>query len=106
MDNSKTVDTNVKLLVVERIAYGLGDYSGNLVYSSISAFLPVYYVFVIGIDSRIAASVMAVSKLFDGVPIVTSVIGGLCIAMFNLDKYYDKITADLAAGKWKDSSDN
>lgn len=67
MDNNKTADTNVKLSIVERIAYGLGDYSGNLVYSSISAFLLVYYVSVIGINSTTAASVMAVSKIFDGV---------------------------------------
>lgn len=39
MDNN---NTNVKLSIMERIAYGLGDFSGNLVYSSISAFLLVY----------------------------------------------------------------
>lgn len=67
MDSNKTVKTDVKLSIVERIAYGLGDYSGNLVYSSISAFLLVYYVSVIGINSATAASVMAISKIFDGV---------------------------------------
>lgn len=63
----KTLDPNVKLSFLERFAYGLGDYSGNLVYSSISAFLLVYYISVLGVDAAIAASIMAISKIFDGV---------------------------------------
>lgn len=66
-DKAKTQDPNVKLSILERIAYGLGDYSGNLVYSSISAFLLVYYVSVLKVDPGVAASIMAVSKIFDGV---------------------------------------
>ena len=62
-----TSDPNAKLSWLERIAYGIGDYAGNLVYSSISAFLLVYYVSVIGVPSATAASIMAVSKIFDGV---------------------------------------
>lgn len=67
--NTKTTasDTNVKLSLIERIAYGLGDYSANLVYSSISAFLLVYYVSVLKVDPAVAASIMAVSKIFDGI---------------------------------------
>ncbi len=69
MSENKTVktDTNAKLSFVERFAYGLGDYSGNLIYSSISAFLLVYYVSVLGVNAVTAGSIMAVSKLFDGV---------------------------------------
>ena len=63
----KNVDPNAKLSFMERVAYGLGDYSGNLVYSSISAFLLVYYISVLGVDAGVAASIMAVSKIFDGV---------------------------------------
>ena len=37
--NTKAMDPNAKLSWLERIAYGIGDYAGNLVYSSISAFL-------------------------------------------------------------------
>ena len=65
--NNKTLDPNAKLGWLERIAYGLGDYAGNLVYSAISAFLLVYYISVVGIPSATAASVMAISKIFDGV---------------------------------------
>ncbi len=63
----RAADPNAKLSFVERIAYGLGDYAGNLVYSSISAFLLVYYVSVLGVKSDTAASIMAISKIFDGV---------------------------------------
>lgn len=65
--NTKALDPNAKLSWLERIAYGIGDYAGNLVYSAISAFLLVYYVSVVGIPSATAASVMAISKIFDGV---------------------------------------
>lgn len=65
--NQKIKDPNAKLSFLERLAYGLGDYSGNLIYSSISSFLLVYYVSVLGVDAAVAASIMAVSKIFDGV---------------------------------------
>jgi GPH family glycoside/pentoside/hexuronide:cation symporter len=58
---------NKKLTFIERLSYGLGDYAGNLIYSSITAFLLVYYVSVVGMDTAVAGSVMAVSKIFDGI---------------------------------------
>ena len=63
----KALDPNAKLSFLERVAYGLGDYAGNLVYSAISAFLLVYYTDVLGVAAATAASVMAISKIFDGV---------------------------------------
>lgn len=66
-NETKNIDPNAKLSFMERVAYGLGDYSGNLVYSSISAFLLVYYISVLHVDPAAAASIMAVSKIFDGV---------------------------------------
>ncbi len=69
MSENKTVktDPNARLSFIERFAYGLGDYSSNLIYSSISAFLLVYYVSVLGVNAVTAGSIMAVSKIFDGV---------------------------------------
>lgn len=64
---TKKSDSNEKLSFLERVAYGLGDYSGNLVYSAISAFLLVYYTNVLGVAAATAASIMAVSKIFDGI---------------------------------------
>lgn len=41
--NENKMNPNAKLSFLERFAYGIGDYAGNLVYSAISAFLLVYY---------------------------------------------------------------
>lgn len=66
-NQANKLDPNAKLSFVERVAYGLGDYAGNLVYSSISAFLLVYYISILGVNATTAASIMAISKIFDGV---------------------------------------
>lgn len=58
---------NKKLSVRERLCYSLGDYSNNLLISFISAFLLIYYTNVAGISPVAAASVIAVSKIFDGI---------------------------------------
>jgi GPH family glycoside/pentoside/hexuronide:cation symporter len=58
---------NKKLTFLERLSYGLGDYGGNLIYSSITAFLLVYYTEVVGMNAAVAGTVMAVSKIFDGI---------------------------------------
>lgn len=63
----KTLDPNARLGMVERVAYGMGDFAGNLIYTAISSFLLVYYISVAGIPSASAASILAVSKIFDGV---------------------------------------
>lgn len=61
------MNPNSSLSFMERLGYGIGDYSGNLIYSSISAFLLLYYTNVIGADAAIAASIIAVSKILDGI---------------------------------------
>ena len=58
---------DAKLGMGERIAYGLGDFGGNLIYTAISSFLLVYYVSVVGMSAASAGSVLAISKIFDGV---------------------------------------
>lgn len=67
MNQTDKMDSNAKLSFVERIAYGLGDYAGNLVYSTISSFLLVYYISILGVNAGVAASVMAISRIFDGI---------------------------------------
>lgn len=62
-----SMNPNAKLSFKERLGYGIGDYSGNLIYSSISAFLLLYYTNVINADAAIAASVIAISKIFHGI---------------------------------------
>ena len=65
----KQVDmsSNAKLSMLERFGYGIGDYASNLVYSAISAFLLVYYTNVVGASAAAAASIIAFSKLLDGI---------------------------------------
>ena len=65
--NQIKADSNAKLSFIERLGYGLGDYAGNLVYSAISAFLLVYYTNVVGASAEAAASITAISKIFDGI---------------------------------------
>ena len=64
---SLSTESNAKLSFLERFSYGIGDYAGNLVYSMISAFLLVYYTNVVGVAAGTAASIMAISKIFDGI---------------------------------------
>lgn len=66
-EKSAKMDPNAKLSWLERISYGCGDFAANLVYSAISAFLLVYYTECVGLNAASAASVMAVSKVFDGI---------------------------------------
>lgn len=63
----RDMNPNAKLSFVERFGYGVGDYAGNLVYSAISAFLLVYYTNVVGANAAAAASIIAISKIFDGI---------------------------------------
>ena len=65
--NDNKMNPNARLTFLERFAYGIGDYAGNLVYSAISAFLLVYYPNVVGASAAAAASIIAISKIFDGI---------------------------------------
>lgn len=76
--NENKMNPNAKLTFLERFAYGIGDYAGNLVYSAISAFLLVYYTNVVGASAAAAASIIAISKIFDG---ISDLVMGLSIIL-------------------------
>lgn len=61
------LDPRGKLSIGERAGYCFGGYGINITYSLISAFLIVYYVSVAGADPVVAAGVVAVSRILDGV---------------------------------------
>lgn len=61
------LDPRGKLSLGERAGYCFGGYGINITYSLISSFLIVYYVSVAGADPAVAASVVAISRIFDGV---------------------------------------
>lgn len=67
MNEKINKNSNARLSFLERFAYGIGDYAGNLIYSAITAFLLVYYTNVVGADVKAAASLIAVSKFLDGI---------------------------------------
>ena len=50
-----------------KVGYGSGDIAGNVVYAFLSAFVMIYLTDTIGMNSGIVGTLIAVSKLFDGV---------------------------------------
>lgn len=50
-----------------KIGYGSGDIAGNVVYAFLSTFVMIYLTNTVGLDPGIVGTLIAVSKLFDGV---------------------------------------
>lgn len=50
-----------------KIGYGSGDIAGNMVYALLSSFVMIYLTDTVGLNSAIVGTLMAVSKIFDGV---------------------------------------
>lgn len=50
-----------------KIGYGSGDIAGNVVYAFLSSFVMIYLTNTIGLNAGIVGTLIAVSKLFDGV---------------------------------------
>lgn len=50
-----------------KIAYGSGDIAGNMVYALLSSFVMIYLTDTVGLNAGIVGTLMAVSKIFDGV---------------------------------------
>lgn len=50
-----------------KIGYGSGDIAGNVVYAFLTSFVMIYLTDTIGLNSGIVGTLIAVSKLFDGV---------------------------------------
>ena len=50
-----------------KIGYGSGDIAGNVVYSFLSSFVMIYLTNTVGLNAGIVGTLMAISKLFDGI---------------------------------------
>ena len=50
-----------------KVGYGSGDIAGNVVYALLSSFVMIFLTNTIGLNSGIVGTLIAVSKLFDGV---------------------------------------
>lgn len=49
------------------------------------------------------AALTAIKMGYIWVPVITTVIGVVCMLLFDLDKHYDNAVKDLEAGRWKGS---
>lgn len=49
------------------VGYGSGDIAGNVVYAFLSSFVMIYLTNTVGLNSGIVGTLIAVSKLFDGI---------------------------------------
>lgn len=54
-------------------------------------------------DPTSASALASINVACIWVPVITTVIGVVCMFFFDLDKHYDKAVADLAQGKWRGS---
>ena len=50
-----------------KIGYGSGDVAGNCVYALLTAFMMIYLTDTVGLSMGIVSTLIAVSKIFDGV---------------------------------------
>ncbi|MBQ2867884.1 MAG: MFS transporter, partial [Firmicutes bacterium] len=50
-----------------KICYGSGDVAGNVVYAFLSTFMMYYLTDTIGMNMGVVGTLMAASKLFDGI---------------------------------------
>lgn len=50
-----------------KIGYGSGDIAGNVVYALLSSFVTFYLTSIVGLNIGIVGTLMAVSKIFDGI---------------------------------------
>lgn len=55
-------------------------------------------------DPTSASAIAAINVACIWVPLITCVIGVVCMLLFDIDKHYEKAVADLAEGKWKGSN--
>ena len=49
------------------VGYGSGDIAGNVIYAFLSSFVMIYLTNTVGLNAGIVGTLIAVSKLFDGV---------------------------------------
>lgn len=63
--NSLEEDTSLGLM--ERTAYGFGNFANAFMFIAIAAFLTFYYTDVIGLNAGVIGTIMLVSRVFDGV---------------------------------------
>lgn len=56
-----------RVTVKERLTYGCGDFSSNIMYSAMAVFLLFYYTDVVGVSAAAVGIIMMCSRIFDGI---------------------------------------
>lgn len=62
-----STETDTSLGIMERTAYGFGNFANAFMFIAIAAFLTFYYTDVIGLNAGVIGTIMLVSRVFDGV---------------------------------------
>ena len=62
-----SMEEDTSLGVLERAAFGMGNFANAFMFIAIMAFLTFYYTNVIGLSAGVIGTIMLVSRLFDGV---------------------------------------
>lgn len=55
-----------KITIIERIAYGLGDFGCNIIYTAMTAYLLFYYTDYAGVSAAAVGTIIFISRIFDG----------------------------------------
>lgn len=67
LEKFKNSNATEKVTVKERLAYGCGDFSSNIMYSAMSAFLLYYYTDVVNVSAAAVGTIILLSRLLDGI---------------------------------------
>lgn len=67
MNETRNPEEKKYLKWYNKVGYGSGDVAGNVVYALLTSFVMIYLTDTVGLNAGIAGTLMAVSKIFDGV---------------------------------------
>lgn len=69
-----------------KVGYGSGDVAGNVVYAFLSSFVMLYLTNTVGLNAGIVGTLIALSKLFDGVTDAICIIITFIMSRMNVEK--------------------
>lgn len=66
LKNEMTVETSKQVKLFERIAYGMGDFGCNIIYTAMTTYLLFYYTDYAGVNAAAVGVIMLISRFLDG----------------------------------------
>lgn len=67
MEYTKKEFENQSIRKTEKLAYGLSNFGGNLVYATVSSFATLFYTDSVGISAATVGTMMLIARIFDGI---------------------------------------